>query len=662
MQKKWLCSTMAVSAVTLSLLAACSGDNGKDGTDGADGANGTSCTVESLKDSSGYKILCGGDSVGVLTNGSDGDNGANGRYGNGCYVEDLEDGSGYDIYCGNNKVGQLLNGTNGESCTVKSTDDGAKITCGGVSTVIKSGTSCTATSVDGGYELTCGGKTIGTILNGANGENGTSCVAEEASSGSGYELYCDGQYVGKIENGESCTITDNQDGTITQTCGEDEVTLYKALCGDVSFDPTKYACANGTLLKFCIAVDEETNETIKTAYDTTQYYCRIDGSTEELGFCDGEAFNTELEYCSEKNKIEKKEKCGEGYYNPEIEYCSSEKTIEALAVCETEVPNYATDDISIVRVSYNPEGFYCGKDDDNYLAVLPLPSCGKTLYNPNESYCNDAKKVVLFEACGNETFKPDYEYCDANEVKDLDTCGTEESFKLYNPTKQYCSQDKAVKELLRCGAEGAAGKLYNPELTICDIRDYNLYNYTTIGDQVWTASDMKYSGQSGNIGTTHTQYSSARYYNWSEAMGLASTYQTTLWNDNDEGEGIQGVCPNGWHIPSLTEVNALRAYLGETYEGCENGEGECGQALKALDWDEGTDEYGFSATNTGYGYSGTWNTQWSQNGFYMWTSKQTNDNAVENQATRFSILNGETTFTQTTAVKTNRFPVRCIKD
>ena len=47
-------------------LIACSGEDGKDGVNGVNGLNGAdgaSCEVKSLKDESGYKVLCGGDSV-----------------------------------------------------------------------------------------------------------------------------------------------------------------------------------------------------------------------------------------------------------------------------------------------------------------------------------------------------------------------------------------------------------------------------------------------------------------------------------------------------------------------------------------------------------------------------------------------------------------------
>ena len=51
------------------------GKDGKDGTDGSNGNSGESCLAEAID--GGYKIVCGGDSVGVLLNGKDGEDGKN---------------------------------------------------------------------------------------------------------------------------------------------------------------------------------------------------------------------------------------------------------------------------------------------------------------------------------------------------------------------------------------------------------------------------------------------------------------------------------------------------------------------------------------------------------------------------------------------------------
>ena len=59
------------------------GADGKNGTNGTNGANGTSCTGVAFEsgDSTGFKIVCGKDTLGVILNGRDGIDGKNGRHG-----------------------------------------------------------------------------------------------------------------------------------------------------------------------------------------------------------------------------------------------------------------------------------------------------------------------------------------------------------------------------------------------------------------------------------------------------------------------------------------------------------------------------------------------------------------------------------------------------
>ena len=55
--------------------SAADGKDGVNGSNGKDGTDGISCTVATLADGLGYKIICGGDSVGVILNGKDGKDG-----------------------------------------------------------------------------------------------------------------------------------------------------------------------------------------------------------------------------------------------------------------------------------------------------------------------------------------------------------------------------------------------------------------------------------------------------------------------------------------------------------------------------------------------------------------------------------------------------------
>ena len=88
------------------------GKNGKKGTkgaDGKDGKNGFACITKELSSGKGYKIVCDGDSVGVILNGQDGpegkkgekgDNGKPGDTGEGCEMSPRPNGT-YLVTCSN---------------------------------------------------------------------------------------------------------------------------------------------------------------------------------------------------------------------------------------------------------------------------------------------------------------------------------------------------------------------------------------------------------------------------------------------------------------------------------------------------------------------------------------------------------------------------------
>ena len=84
------------------------GPKGEQGAKGDKGEDGSSCTVELLPDSSGYKVICDDDSIGVILNGTNGekgdrgekgDEGDKGNDGKNCSLND--DGKGrIEITCG----------------------------------------------------------------------------------------------------------------------------------------------------------------------------------------------------------------------------------------------------------------------------------------------------------------------------------------------------------------------------------------------------------------------------------------------------------------------------------------------------------------------------------------------------------------------------------
>ena len=122
---------------------------------------------------------------------------------------------------------------------------------------------------------------------------------------------------------------------------------------------------------------------------------------------------------------------------------------------------------------------------------------------------------------------------------------------------------------------GSAG--WNSTLT--DQRDAKTYSTEVIGRQVWMAENLAYLPEV----STDESSTESRYYvygytgtdvNTAEATDYYSTYGV-LYNwpaamngaasSSSNPSGVQGVCPTGWHLPSIDEWTELETYL--TYNG-----------------------------------------------------------------------------------------------
>ena len=92
-----------------------------------------------------------------------------------------------------------------------------------------------------------------------------------------------------------------------------------------------------------------------------------------------------------------------------------------------------------------------------------------------------------------------------------------------------------------------------------------------------------------------------RLYSWSAALNLDSSY-----NDKnaylDICLPVQGICPDGWHVPTMNELEILMEF-----DDVNNGDLAKGVGLKSVDfWDDGVNEdlYGFNALPAGYWSAG----------------------------------------------------------
>ena len=185
--------------------------------------------------------------------------------------------------------------------------------------------------------------------------------------------------------------------------------------------------------------------------------------------------------------------------------------------------------------------------------------------------------------------------------------------------------------------------------TLTDI-DGNKYRTVTLGGRIWMAENLK-----------TTRYRNGRAIEFPGENDSAWEFDTTgayAWYnnsmDNKQSYGAlynwyavnnsNGLCPEGWHVPSDDEWTELLNYLidsnpGISMENAGNALKSCRQVLSPLSstcattehprWNAhvthfGTDEFGFSALPGGYRY---YNGAYSSRGFnsYWWSSSPQSD-------------------------------------
>ena len=541
--KKW---TYAVGLAAGFALVACTGENGQDGAPGADG---TSCIAKALKDSSGFDIICGDESIGTIKNGEDGEDGKKGDKGDkgekgdkgakgdkgdagedgaSCTVKPMEP-SGFKVICDGDSVGVLVNGVNGDAgadgksayelavaagfegdsaawLAALKGDQGVK---GDTGVAGADGKSAYELAVEAGFE----GDSAAWIasLKGAKGDKGdkgdTGDKGDKGDTG---------------DAGESCELEDNGDGTVTVTCNGASATLFKATCGTVGYDPVTQFCYN--------SVQGIVGQRCKN-WPT---YPDVDRS---------------------------------GYsYNPTVSFCDATDTLRTLCSVKQE-------DGTFKSLPYDTETQYC--EDNQILAYAPCVEGSSVKYKPTSEYCYTTKDDAEFK------------------VQAMPTCGTNN--RPYDPVRKFCKETTSTNGTLKprdiCGDEAAQKDTfnidirYNTELDadglgeICDERDYQIYKIVKSGDKTWMAQNLNYDYQkpTATLATSSFCYDDnpdncakyGRLYLWSAAID-STTLAADAENPKTCGNGVsptacglegdvQGVCPDGWHLPNSDDLSSYPA-------------------------------------------------------------------------------------------------------
>jgi uncharacterized protein (TIGR02145 family) len=236
-------------------------------------------------------------------------------------------------------------------------------------------------------------------------------------------------------------------------------------------------------------------------------------------------------------------------------------------------------------------------------AVKPL--CGTQTYTATEQCCSNSKYTTATQFCNGNVV---YNKCGGNE---------------YDPSSHYCKNGTTPRQY--DGSKTYAGKTYN---TI------------VVGTQTWLAENLNYDAD-GSKCYNNQEINCDKYgrlYDWSTAMGFAAACNSSSCSEQIETPH-QGICPDGWHIPSNADWNELYHYADGTLDGSTNLSSNydsptAGKYLKATSgWNgngNGLDTYGFSALPGGGGNSGGNFASVGSNGNW-WSASENNSYSAYNR-------------------------------
>ena len=218
--------------------------------------------------------------------------------------------------------------------------------------------------------------------------------------------------------------------------------------------------------------------------------------------------------------------------------------------------------------------------------------------------------------------------------------------------------------------------------TVTDI-DGNTYNTVQIGGQCWMRENLRTTryadGTSISAGESATSSYTPYYYNYSisnvplEKRGLLYNWAAVMHGQTSSTtnpSGVQGICPDGWHVPSNAEWLELEKHVGsQSQYRCDNNSSYIAKALAdTIGWETNDNDVcsvgnnlnnnntsGFSALPGGHSNYAT--SEISGNVAYFWTATECGLNAYYHSFSSY----GKEVYSHISA-KDHGYSIRCLSD
>jgi len=209
------------------------------------------------------------------------------------------------------------------------------------------------------------------------------------------------------------------------------------------------------------------------------------------------------------------------------------------------------------------------------------------------------------------------------------------------------------------------------KITVVIDIDGNVYNVATIGNQTWMTENLKTtkyadgrpinkvktSSEWGNLGNNNTDKAYCFYdNNKNSEYGALYTWAAATNGVPYTFEEVQGVCPDGWHLPNDEEWNELAEYLG--YDVAGGKIKETGTSHWEEPNDGATNSTGFTALPGGFRKDNGEFEELNRLAFW-WTSQE---ETPPDYAYTWYVNNSATSIMNKSEVKSMGLSIRCILD
>lgn len=195
--------------------------------------------------------------------------------------------------------------------------------------------------------------------------------------------------------------------------------------------------------------------------------------------------------------------------------------------------------------------------------------------------------------------------------------------------------------------------------------DGNSYAWVKIGTQCWTATNIVVTKNPANSAITRYCYNNdanicttdGGLYTWTTMMNGSASCNGTGSSQPACSSPVQGICPDGTHVPSHYEWTLLEKNAGSNPDAFPYDESTTGY----LGTDEGTNlkvggSKGFNTILAGYRGSGSTYSNRTSIG-YFWTSTESGTNAQDRL-----FYSAQATIRRLPSDKVSAYSVRCIKN